>query len=102
MTRTSASTGTTAARLRRRVTALAVAAAVGGFLFGFDSSVINGAVDAIGEAFGLGPAVQGSPVAVAPPGCAAGAYVAGPLAARLGRLRVILIGAVLFFASSIG
>lgn len=27
---------------------LAVAAAVGGFLFGFDSSVINGAVDAIG------------------------------------------------------
>ena len=33
---------------------LAVAAAVGGFLFGFDSSVINGAVDAIQGQFDLG------------------------------------------------
>jgi SP family sugar:H+ symporter-like MFS transporter len=89
-------------QLRRRVTGLALAAAVGGFLFGFDSSVINGAVDAIGEEFGLGAAVQGFAVAIALLGCAAGAYAAGALADRLGRLRVMLIGAVLFFVSSIG
>src|SRR3954453_13208233 len=102
MTRTSASTGTIDARLRRRVTGLAVAAAVGGFLFGFDSSVINGAVDAIGEAFGLGPSVQGFAVAIALLGCAVGAYLAGGLADRMGRLRVMLIGAVLFLVSSLG
>ncbi|BDZ46374.1 sugar porter family MFS transporter [Naasia aerilata] len=89
-------------KLRRRVTALAVAAAVGGFLFGFDSSVINGAVDAIGKEFELGAAIQGFAVAVALLGCAVGAYLAGALADRMGRLRVMLIGAILFFASSIG
>ena len=36
-----------------KVTLFAIAAAVGGFLFGFDSSVINGAVDAIKGEFGL-------------------------------------------------
>lgn len=89
-------------RLRRRVTALATAAAVGGFLFGFDSSVINGAVDAIGKEFGLGAALQGFAVAIALLGCAVGAYVAGALADRVGRLRVMLLGAVMFLASSIG
>ena len=34
-------------QLKRKVTGLAIAGAVGGFLFGFDSSVVNGAVDAI-------------------------------------------------------
>ena len=44
-------------RLKRKVTALAVAGALGGFLFGFDSSVVNGAVDAIGKQFDLSPAL---------------------------------------------
>jgi MFS transporter, SP family, sugar:H+ symporter len=89
-------------KLRRRVTALAAAAAVGGFLFGFDSSVINGAVDAIGKQFKLSAALQGFAVAIALLGCAVGAYLAGRVADRIGRIRTMLLGAALFLVSSIG
>ncbi|GAA4156838.1 sugar porter family MFS transporter [Gryllotalpicola daejeonensis] len=96
-------------RFRRRVTGLAIAAAVGGFLFGFDSSVINGAVDAIGKQI-VAPAVSGAAedfvkgfvVAVALLGSAVGAWIAGGLADRWGRPRVMLLGAILFFVSAIG
>ena len=96
-------------RFRRRVTGLAIAAAVGGFLFGFDSSVINGAVDAIGKQIVApavsGPAedfVKGFVVAIALLGSAAGAWIAGSIADRWGRPRVMLLGAILFFISAIG
>ncbi|MFI2753601.1 sugar porter family MFS transporter [Cellulomonas sp. P22] len=81
---------------------LAVAAAVGGFLFGFDSSVINGAVDAIQGEFNLGSTLTGFAVAVALLGCAVGAWAGGRLADRWGRPRVMLLGAILFFVSSLG
>ncbi|RIX30684.1 sugar porter family MFS transporter [Amnibacterium setariae] len=90
------------ARLKRKVTALAVAGALGGFLFGFDSSVVNGAVDAIGKQFKLNPTLQGFAVAVALLGCAVGAYLAGRIADRIGRTRTMLVGAVLFLVSSLG
>ncbi|MFJ4161397.1 sugar porter family MFS transporter [Microbacterium testaceum] len=86
----------------RRAIGLSVAAAVGGFLFGFDSSVINGAVDAVDGNFELGQVLTGFVVAVALLGCAVGAIVAGALSDRWGRLKVMLLGAVLFFVSSIG
>lgn len=89
-------------QMRRKATGLAIAAAVGGFLFGFDSSVINGAVDSIGTHFELSPFVKGFVVAIALLGCALGAFIAGRLADRLGRRKVMLIGAVLFLISSIG
>jgi sugar porter (SP) family MFS transporter len=85
-----------------RVVMLSVAAALGGFLFGFDSSVINGAVDAVEGQFSLSKFVTGFVVAIALLGCAAGAWYAGRWADRWGRTRVMLIGAVLFFASSLG
>jgi SP family sugar:H+ symporter-like MFS transporter len=85
-----------------KVVMLAVAAAVGGFLFGFDSSVINGAVDAVEGQFKLSSTVTGLVVAIALLGCAVGAWYAGRWADRLGRTRVMLIGAILFFASSLG
>jgi len=80
---------------------LAVAAAVGGFLFGFDSSVINGAVDAIQGQFDLGATLTGFAVAVALLGCAFGAWAGGRLADHWGRTKVMVLGAVLFFVSSI-
>jgi len=86
----------------KRAIGLAVAAAVGGFLFGFDSSVINGAVDSIGSDFGLSDFVTGFVVAIALLGCAAGAMTAGALADKWGRLRVMFIGAIMFFVSSLG
>jgi SP family sugar:H+ symporter-like MFS transporter len=93
-----------AGKLRRKVIALSIAAALGGFLFGFDSSVINGAVKAIEEDFALGdlPLLSGFTVASALLGCAIGAYFAGRLADRIGRIPVMLIGAGLFLISSIG
>src|SRR3954454_18667032 len=90
------------AKMRRRVTGLAIAAAVGGFLFGFDSSVVNGAVNSIQHQFALNAVITGFIVAIALLGCAVGAYIAGRLADRWGRLKVMLLGAVMFFASSIG
>ncbi|WP_374945601.1 sugar porter family MFS transporter [Agreia sp.] len=89
-------------KLRRKVIALAAAGAIGGFLFGFDSSVVNGAVDAIQRDFSLTAAFTGFAVASALLGCAVGAYLAGRLADRLGRIPVMLIGAILFLVSSIG
>ncbi|MGO1974080.1 MAG: sugar porter family MFS transporter [Propionibacteriaceae bacterium] len=85
-----------------KVIGVTVAAAVGGFLFGFDSSVINGAVDAIQGHFELSGFVTGLTVAVALLGCAVGAWFAGQLADQIGRKRVMMIGAVLFVASAIG
>ncbi|MCK0092221.1 sugar porter family MFS transporter [Rhodococcus sp. HNM0563] len=85
-----------------KVIAVTVAAAVGGFLFGFDSSVINGAVDSIQGHFELGSFFTGFAVAIALLGCAAGAWFAGQLADRWGRKKVMLLGSALFTISSIG
>ncbi|MGO2659507.1 sugar porter family MFS transporter [Mycetocola reblochoni] len=102
MTGPTTAQGDESRRLGRRVNALAAAAAVGGFLFGFDSSVVNGAVDAIEADFSLAATATGFAVASALLGCAVGAYLAGRLADRWGRVPVMLLGAVLFFASSLG
>jgi sugar porter (SP) family MFS transporter len=75
---------------------------MGGFLFGFDSSVINGAVDAVKAQFHLGSALVGLVVSSALPGCAVGAWFAGPLADRLGRVRVMVAAAVLFVVTAVG
>jgi SP family sugar:H+ symporter-like MFS transporter len=81
---------------------VAIAAALGGFLFGYDTAVINGAVNAIRDAFDIGPTYVGFVVSSALLGCAVGAWFAGPLADRLGRVRVMLIAATLFAVTSIG
>lgn len=81
---------------------IANAAAMGGFLFGYDSSVINGAVDAIQSHFQTTSTLIGFTVAAALLGSALGAAVAGPLADRLGRIWVMRIAGVLFAVSAIG
>jgi SP family sugar:H+ symporter-like MFS transporter len=85
-----------------RAVLLAAVAALGGFLFGFDTAVINGAVSAIRETFGMGAVLTGFVVASALLGCAVGAWLAGKLADRIGRIRVMVLAAVLFFLSAIG
>src|SRR3954468_19033415 len=85
-----------------RATAISIAAAVGGFLFGFGTSVINRAVDSITSQFSLTSGTTGFVVAIALIGSAVGAWFAGNLADRWGRPRVMLVGAVLFLVSSIG
>ncbi|MEV0690288.1 sugar porter family MFS transporter [Streptomyces sp. NPDC050388] len=86
----------------RHVVFVAASAAMGGFLFGYDSAVINGAVEGIRGRFDVGAATLGAVIAIALLGAAAGAMLAGRLADRLGRLRVMQLAALLFLASSIG
>ncbi|MFB7594497.1 sugar porter family MFS transporter [Streptomyces sp. NPDC056160] len=81
---------------------IAAAAAMGGFLFGYDSSVINGAVEAIRDRYDIGPAALAQVIAIALIGCAVGAATAGRIADRIGRIRCMQIAAVLFTISAIG
>jgi MFS transporter, SP family, sugar:H+ symporter len=83
------------------VIALSSVAAIGGFLFGFDSGVINGAVDALAHAFGTRAATTGFAVASVLLGCAIGAFVAGTVADRYGRRPTMLLNAVLFLVSAV-
>jgi len=85
-----------------RVVRLASTAALGGFLFGFDSAVINGANTAIAETFNLSSGLMAFVVSIALIGSAVGAWFAGQLADSFGRRRVMLIAALLFGASAIG
>ncbi|MER5933414.1 sugar porter family MFS transporter [Streptomyces sp. NPDC002054] len=81
---------------------IAAAAAMGGFLFGYDSSVINGAVEAIRSRFDIGSEALAQVIAAALIGCAIGAATAGRIADRIGRIRCMQIAAVLFTASALG
>jgi SP family sugar:H+ symporter-like MFS transporter len=80
---------------------IASVAALGGFLFGYDSAVINGAVSAVEDQFNAAPGPLGFAVASALLGAAAGALSAGKFADRFGRLFTMKIAAVLFFISAI-
>ena len=85
-----------------RVVALASTAALGGFLFGYDSAVINGAAQAIKGVFGLSDFALGFVVSIALIGSAIGAWFAGSLADRFGRRKVMLVAAALFLVAAIG
>ena len=84
------------------VVRIASVAALAGFLFGYDSAVINGAVSAVQKQFNADAASLGFAVASALLGAAAGALSAGRLADHFGRLTVMRIAAVLFLISAIG
>ena len=77
-------------------------AAIGGFLFGFDSGVINGTVGALKVAFHSSDAASGFNVASMLLGCAGGAFLAGSLADRFGRRNVMIVTALLFTISAWG
>lgn len=81
---------------------IAAAAAMGGFLFGYDSAVINGAVEAIRSRYDIGSAALAQVIAIALIGCAIGAATAGRIADRIGRIRCMQISAVLFTISAVG
>lgn len=77
-------------------------ATIGGFLFGFDSGVINGTVDGLQQAFSSDSVGTGFNVASMLMGCAVGAFVAGRLGDIYGRRFILRIAAVCFIASAWG
>ncbi|RKH40589.1 MFS transporter, partial [Corallococcus sp. AB050B] len=85
-----------------RIIGISVVAALGGFLFGFDTAVINGTVAALKAEFAASSLGLGLAVSSALVGSAAGAFAAGPFADRYGRRRAMMLAAALFIISAIG
>ncbi|MDZ8118596.1 sugar porter family MFS transporter [Pontiella agarivorans] len=81
---------------------ISIVATIGGFLFGFDSGVINGTVDGLSETFGSNAAGTGFAVASMLIGCAIGAFFAGTLADKAGRRAILIVSAVFFSVSAWG
>ncbi|MDP7592661.1 MAG: sugar porter family MFS transporter [Litorilituus sp.] len=77
-------------------------AAIGGFLFGFDSGVINGTVTALGNAFNSDNVATGFNVASVLLGCAVGALLAGPISDHFGRKPIMIVTAIIFAISAFG
>jgi SP family sugar:H+ symporter-like MFS transporter len=85
-----------------RVSLLSAVAALGGFLFGYDSGVINGTVGALQKAFNADNIGSGFNVASMLLGCAAGAFLAGRIDDRFGRRAALFAAAILFGISAWG
>lgn len=76
-------------------------AAIGGFLFGYDTGVIAGAILFIRNEFTLGPGAEELIIGIISIGAVLGALVSGPLSDRFGRKKIVLASALLFIASSV-
>jgi SP family arabinose:H+ symporter-like MFS transporter len=77
-------------------------AALGGFLFGFDTAVISGTVSLVKNDFGLSAVSEGWFVSCALLGCIIGVGFSGKLSDKYGRKIVLILSAVLFLASALG
>jgi SP family sugar:H+ symporter-like MFS transporter len=84
------------------VAAIVGVATIGGFMFGYDSGVINGTQEGLRTSFGLSEAWLGITVSALLPGCAVGAFLAGRSADLWGRRRVMVAAAILFIFSALG
>jgi sugar porter (SP) family MFS transporter len=78
--------------------------AAGGFLFGFDTSVISGVIEYISSprVYNLDEMSKGWTVSCIIIGCMIGCVLAGPLSSRLGRKKTLILTALVFLVSSLG
>jgi len=76
--------------------------ALGGLLFGFDTVVISGAIDALVKLYNLSPQGKGWTVAIALIGTVIGSFGAGVTGQKLGGRETLRITAVLYVVSAIG
>ena len=83
------------------MTRTALIVALGGFLMGFDASVISGVVGFIEGEFSLTPIELGWAVSSLALTATIGMMFSGPLSDRMGRLPVLKIAALLFAVSAI-
>ena len=81
---------------------LSVVAALGGFLFGYDTAVISGTTEDVKVFYGLTDIQQGWYVGCAILGCIIGVLMAGRLSDAFGRRPILMTAAVMFSVSAIG
>src|ERR671912_1854059 len=81
---------------------ISMVAALGGFLFGFETAVISGAEKTIQDLWHLSSGWQGFTVASSLIGTVIGSIVAGMPAQRYGRKKVLTVIAILYLLSAIG
>ena len=81
---------------------ICLVATLGGLLFGYDTGVISGAIEALTLRFGLNEVMKGWASGCVLIGCAAGVLTVGPLSDRYGRRKAMFIAAGLFLVSAIG
>jgi sugar porter (SP) family MFS transporter len=77
-------------------------ATLGGLLFGYDTGVISGAIEALTVKFHLTPEMKGWASACVLLGCAGGVLAVGPISDRFGRKLAMLLAALMFLTSAIG
>ncbi|WP_066903281.1 sugar porter family MFS transporter [Millisia brevis] len=85
---------------QRRLDLVTVVATFGGLLFGYDTGVINGALEPMKAQLGLNSVGEGLVTSTLLIGAAIGALVCGRLADMIGRKRMITILAVIFFVGT--
>lgn len=90
------------AKVKPFVKIITAIATLGGLLFGYDTGVISGALLFMGPELGLTPVTIGVVTSSLLVGAAAGALVAGKLADKTGRRRIILILAFIFIMGTMG
>ncbi len=88
--------------MRKKLILYTVVSALGGFLFGFDTAVINGAIPFFTEFFDLSETMKGWAVSSAIFGCVAGALFIGVPGDKYGRRDMLRVMAVLFLVSAVG
>ncbi len=95
-------TNSTSSSRFRYLALICIIAALGGFLFGFDTAVISGVVGFVKDEFSMSAAMEGWFVSCALLGCIIGVAFAGKLSDSYGRKKVLLLSAFLFTISAIG
>jgi len=89
-------------QLNSRLFRATLSGALGGLLFGFDTVVISGAIDALVRLYGLSPQYKGFTVAIGLVGTVIGELGAGHVGQRLGSRETLRITALLYVASALG
>lgn len=87
---------------QRRMDLVAVVATFGGLLFGYDTGVLNGALEPMKHELDLNSTTEGLVVSTLLIGAAAGSLIGGRLADRIGRRKTMIILSIIFFVGTFG
>jgi len=87
---------------KRYISFIAMSAALGGLLFGYDTAVISGSIGNLTQYFHLSSVETGWAISSALVGCLLGAMVSDYSSTKYGRKNTMIFAAVLFILNSIG